>query len=148
MKSGESTSKGMSACEDALQRLLDRKPNVPEHVGLEFSKLTASIVSFEAGFDRGYLKKSRPAHQEIIARIVSIKTKAPIESVKARELQTVAEKLSTTKNNLEEAREQRDNMLTRNLQLMLRVKELEKEVAELRRSQGKKDNVTLFPRRS
>lgn len=56
MKS-ENTSKGLVACEEALQRLLDGVPIVSQHVKLDISKLTASIVSFEAGFDRGYLKK-------------------------------------------------------------------------------------------
>lgn len=56
MKSGDGVSKGIGACEEALQRLLDGEPFVSAHVGLDLSKLTASIVSLEAGFDRGYLK--------------------------------------------------------------------------------------------
>ena len=47
MKSGEGISKGVGACQEALQRLLDGKPFMPEHVGLDLSKLTASIVSHE-----------------------------------------------------------------------------------------------------
>ncbi len=34
MKSGEGISKGVGACQEALQRLLDGKPFMPEHVGL------------------------------------------------------------------------------------------------------------------
>ncbi|MGP5285049.1 hypothetical protein ACTXNJ_28235, partial [Pseudomonas helleri] len=68
MKS-ENTSKGLVACEEALQRLLDGVPIVSQHVKLDISKLTASIVSFEAGFDRGYLKKNRKQHLPILAKI-------------------------------------------------------------------------------
>lgn len=48
--------KGLAACEIALERLLEGRAIVPAHVGLNFSKITAGIVSHEAGFDRGYLK--------------------------------------------------------------------------------------------
>ena len=76
MKSGYGTSKGLGACEEALQRLLIGKPVVPEHVGLDLSKLTASIVSLEAGFDRGYLKKARKAHLPLLAQIGAVRAEA------------------------------------------------------------------------
>lgn len=76
MNAGKSMSGGLLACEEALQRLLDGKPVVPEHVGLELSKITASIVSLEAGFDRGYLKKSRKAHLPILAKIEASRAEA------------------------------------------------------------------------
>lgn len=137
---------GISACEEALQRLLEGMPRVPAHVDLDLTKLTASIVSLEAGFDRGYLKKSRKAHAPLIARIQAIRTKAPLASVKARELELAADKLSSTKTKLDEAVEARDKTLRENLYLMLRVRELEKEIFELRRTAGKRDNVVLeFP---
>lgn len=85
MKPG-STGKGLDACEAALQRLLNGKPIRPEHVGLELSKLTAGVVSFEAGFDRGYLKKARQSHQAIIAKIEAYRLKSPVSSVRLREL--------------------------------------------------------------
>ncbi|SFP19592.1 hypothetical protein [Pseudomonas borbori] len=77
MKSGDGAGKGLGACEEALQRLLVEKPVVPEHVGLDLSKLTASIVSLEAGFDRGYLKKSRKAHLPILAKIEACRAGVP-----------------------------------------------------------------------
>lgn len=76
MKSGEGISKGVGACQEALQRLLDGKPFMPEHVGLDLSKLTASIVSHEAGFDRGYLKKSRKTHLPLLAKIEACRAEA------------------------------------------------------------------------
>lgn len=143
MKPG-STGKGLEACEAALQRLLNGKPIRPEHVGLELSKLTAGVVSFEAGFDRGYLKKARQSHQAIIAKIEAYRLKSPVSSVRLRELDAAKTKLSTTKNELEEAFLQRDDMLARNLQLMQQLKKLEREVVELRRSAGKKGSVAAF----
>lgn len=47
---------GLRACEEALTRLMKGEPVVSKHVGLSLKKITASIVSLEAGFDRGYLK--------------------------------------------------------------------------------------------
>lgn len=76
MESSVIISGGLIACEEALQRLLVGKPIVPEHVGLNLSKLTASIVSLEAGFDRGYLKKSRKAHLPLLAQIDSARAEA------------------------------------------------------------------------
>lgn len=49
---------------------------MPEHVGLDLSKLTASIVSHEAGFDRGYLKKSRKTHLPLLAKIEACRAEA------------------------------------------------------------------------
>jgi hypothetical protein len=76
MKSGEEASKGVGACEEALQRLMVGKPVVPEHVGLDHRKFTARIVSLEAGFDRGYLKKSRKMHLPILAQIEAARAEA------------------------------------------------------------------------
>ena len=65
------SSKGLAACSNALERLLEGRPIVPAHVGLDTSKITAGIVSYEAGFDRGYLKKSRRAHLPLLAKITA-----------------------------------------------------------------------------
>jgi hypothetical protein len=76
MRSNKVVGRGLLECEEALQRLLEGRPVVAEHVGLSRSKITASIVSFEAGFDRGYLKKSRNAHLPILARIEAFRAEA------------------------------------------------------------------------
>lgn len=64
---------GLKKCEEAFERLLSGKPNISDHVGIESHKITAGIVSVEAGFDRGYLKKSRSYHKPLIARIEAYK---------------------------------------------------------------------------
>lgn len=146
MKSQSFAGNGLRACEEALQRLVNGKPVRPEHVDLDLSKLTAGIVSVEAGFDRGYLKKARKSHQALIAQIYAYRFKVPVSSVKERELKVVTEKLSTARSELDVTLEQRDKTLTLNLQLMHRIRELEKEVSYLRLSLENK--VAAFPGRS
>ncbi|UPQ82225.1 hypothetical protein M0M42_17770 [Pseudomonas knackmussii] len=127
MKSGEGISKGVGACEEALQRLLDGKPFVPEHVGLDLSKLTASIVSLEAGFDRGYLKKSRKVHLSILAKIEACRAEADKGSgpSNGKSIKRLEDKVVLLEKELAMVSSQRDRVLTQNLQLWERVRELE-----------------------
>lgn len=128
MNSNNGKSKGLDACEDALKRLLGGKPIVPEHVGLDLSKLTASIVSFEAGFDRGYLKKSRNAHLPLLAQIeaVRIETSKGSGPASSKELRQIKSTLAALENTLSIAQMQRDNVLAQNMKLWQRVCELER----------------------
>lgn len=127
MTSSKNASKGMIACEEAFQRLLDGKPVVPEHVCLDLSKLTASIVSHEAGFDRGYLKKSRKAHLPILAKIEATRAGANKKtfSSNSKKAELLEDKLALLEKELAMVRTQRDRVLTQNLQLWERVRELE-----------------------
>lgn len=120
--------KGLIACEEALQRLLDGKPVVPAHVGLDLSKLTASIVSREAGFDRGYLKKSRSTHLSLLARIEAFRVEASkvFDSSSTKRVERLEGKLALFEKELEMVRAQRDRVLSQNLQLWERVRELER----------------------
>ncbi|RMP24731.1 hypothetical protein [Pseudomonas coronafaciens] len=127
MKSGEGKGNGLGACEEALQRLLDGNPIVPEHVSLNLSKLTASIVSLEAGFDRGYLKKSRKAHLPILAKIEACRAGVNTgrDSSTGKSIKRLEDKVVLLEKELAMVSSQRDRMLTQNLQLWARVKELE-----------------------
>jgi hypothetical protein len=127
MKSGSNASKGLVACEEALQRLLDGKPVVSEHVRLDLSKLTASIVSLEAGFDRGYLKKARKTHLPLLARIEACRaeTNKSFSLSNAKTVERLKYKLALSEKELAMARAQCDRVLTQNLQLWERVRELE-----------------------
>ena len=60
---------GLDQCVEAFDRLKAGQPRVIEHIGIAKSKITAGIVSVEAGFDRGYLKKARSAHAPLISMI-------------------------------------------------------------------------------
>lgn len=128
MKSGNANN-GLVACEEALQRLLDGKPIVPEHVRLDLSKLTASIVSLEAGFDRGYLKKSRRAHLPLLARIQHCRAEnnKALGASNTKIVESLKYKLSLREKELEVVRARCDRVLTQNLQLWERVRELEVE---------------------
>ena len=64
---------GLSECYDAFDRLKARCPKNIKFLGISPDKITASIVSQEAGFDSGYLKKRRLNHQALIAQIDEFK---------------------------------------------------------------------------
>ena len=136
MKSRDGTSKGVSTCEEALQRLLVGKPVVPEHVGLDLSKLTASIVSLEAGFDRGYLKKSRKAHLPLLAQIEAVRAGANkgTGSLCSRQIRQMESQLAALEKTLSIAQIQRDNVLAQNMKLWQRVIDLERSMAYSRSS--------------
>lgn len=125
MASGE----GIIECEKAFERLLDRKPNVAKHVGLESEKITASVVSVEAGFDAGYLKKSRKPHQALIARIEANKGEVQSTEVVHREaLRRSKAKNQTMTAEMLEMKADRDRVLSEHLTLVERILELEKEL--------------------
>jgi hypothetical protein len=140
MKSGDGTSKGLSTCEEALQRLLVGKPVVPEHVGLDLSKLTASIVSLEAGFDRGYLKKSRKAHLPLLAQIEAVRAEASkgTGSSSGKQIRQMESQLAALEKTLSIAQIQRDNVLAQNMKLWQRVRELERSMAYSRSGRSSK----------
>ena len=127
MKPREGVSKGVGACEEALQRLLDGGSFVQEHVGIDLSKLTASIVSLEAGFDRGYLKKSRKAHLPILAKINACRAEANKGNglSNGKNVKRLGDKVVLLEKELAMVSSQRDRVLTQNLQLWARVREFE-----------------------
>ncbi|KAF2405925.1 hypothetical protein SAMN04490179_4817 [Pseudomonas antarctica] len=141
MSFGNGTSKGLSTCEEALQRLLVGKPTVPEHVGLDLSKLTASIVSLEAGFDRGYLKKSRKAHLPLLAQVEAVRAEASkgTGSLSSKQIRQMERQLAALEKALSIAEMQRNKVLAQNMKLWQRVRELERSMADSR--SGRSSNV-------
>lgn len=87
---------GLSRCEDALERLLTGQPHFADHVGVNNGDITPAMVSIEAGFDKGYLKRSRESHMPLIARIDALKSKSGASS-------------SATKKKLEKAKHLLEN---------------------------------------
>lgn len=127
MKFGDVIGKGLGACEEALQRLMVGKPVVPEHVGLHLSKITASIVSLEAGFDRGYLKRSRKAHLPILAKIEAARAEASKGAGSSgKKIRQMESQLIALEKELKTAQVQRDKVLAQNLKLWERVRKLER----------------------
>lgn len=117
---------GIQLCEEAFERLKAGKPRDPAHVDLPKSKITAGIVSVEAGFDRGYLKKSRRVHMPLIAAIEAYRSESEAVSVtsavKAKRAQVKADKAI---NELEQVQAKLNAVLIQNMQLVERVRELE-----------------------
>lgn len=125
MKLGR-TGTGLASCEEALQRLIEGKSYLKEHVDLDLSRITASIVSLEAGFDRGYLKKSRRAHLQILAKIEKCRLDAQKKSgLSGKTIASVEKKVLLLSNELKVVTSQRDRALSQNIKLWQRVRELE-----------------------
>lgn len=132
---GRSLFSGVAACEDAFERLKEGRPRISEHVGLAPSKITSGIVSVEAGFDRGYLKKARIQHQELIAKIESYRSEGSSRSgAQLEAMKRALEKTEWAINEVEIARGRLYQVLIQNLQLVERVRVLEKELSEMARS--------------
>jgi len=123
------TTNGLAKCYEAFDRLKAGKPLVASHVDLPPSKLTAGIVSFEAGLDRGYLKKSRPSHLPLIAQIEAYrKSFGSADASKAMQIKRANDKVDKARRELEIARQQLYHVLTQNVQLVERVRSLEAQV--------------------
>ncbi|CAI8922771.1 transposase [Pseudomonas sp. IT-P258] len=117
---------GVKICESAFERLKAGLSVTPAHVGIDGSKITAGIVSVEAGFDRGYLKKSRKSHMSLIARIEACRAECRTTSnSKALQIKSAQNKAGKAVAELEQARDQLYQVLSQNLQLVERVRELE-----------------------
>ncbi|EKT4451421.1 hypothetical protein QEL87_002733 [Pseudomonas putida] len=134
-------SDGVKACVEAFERLKAGKPHVAAHVGLDGTKITAGIVSFEAGFDRGYLKKKRPSHQALIAQIEAFRTSfGNLASSKTLQIKRANDKVVKARSELEVAQEQLYQVMTHNIQLVERVRLLEDQLKRL-------SNVKIMPKR-
>ena len=118
---------GLLVCFEALDRLIAAQPVKSRFVGLSLSKLTASIVSEEAGYDRGYLKRSRAAHLPLLARIDALRMSASKTKTSSSEstLQSLKKKVQNLEQQLIETSYQRDRALAQNLKLWERMRVLE-----------------------
>ena len=117
---------GVDKCRVAFERLKAGEPHVAAHVGLDPTKITAGIVSVEAGFDRGYLKKDRPSHRALIADIEAYRKSYGTESSsKALQVKRANDKAAQAVSDLETARGQLYHVMAQNVQLVERVRELQ-----------------------
>ena len=60
---------GLERCYEAFERLKSGCAENSKFLGLGPDQITASVVSQEAGFDPGYLKKNRAKHRALIEMI-------------------------------------------------------------------------------
>lgn len=119
---------GLKACEEALNRLLKGNVNFSAHVNFDLEKLTPSVVSHEAGFDRGYLKSSRVNHRSLIAKIKFISTNASAKPAGlSKELASWRRKYQKLEEEFILMQAQRDRVLSQNIELWEKVRELHAE---------------------
>ncbi|USD32107.1 MULTISPECIES: hypothetical protein [Vibrio] len=120
---------GLEACYEAFERLKEGKPNNSKFFGIAPSKLTPSIVSQEAGFDSGYLKRKRPNHQGIISLIDAFKEESKDTTLsKAETIRRESRKANYYKDELERVRLLLEHSLARELLLATKLRELEKQL--------------------
>lgn len=120
------TVKGIDKCRAAFERLKAGEPHVAAHVGLDPTKITAGVVSVEAGFDRGYLKKERASHRALLADIEAYRKSYGTESSsKALQVKRANDKAAKALSDLEIARGQLHHVMAQNVQLVERVRELQ-----------------------
>ncbi len=129
---------GLDDCIEAFERLKAGNPIKTEHIGLKRSDFTAGKISWEAGRDRGYLKKGRPKHAELRRKIYAY---AEGVSSAEEELNLVTKK---SDKKVDEARKEADLSeellhlaLSRELLLVSKIKELEQEIKMLKSPLGR-----------
>lgn len=114
---------GLIKCEEALDRLLNHCPVNSQFSAIKAHEITPAMTSVEAGFDKGYLKRSRPAHAEIIGKIDSVSKKKKLKP-KRHKGESVDEKYARQDAIMQ-------TILTQNLKLMMRIREYDKRYGAL-----------------
>lgn len=122
----KNTQNGLELCEESLDRLIRGKPNNLKFLG---KPITPSLVSKEAGLDKGYLKKSRHQHRLIIFNIdehCRLQTKA---SPKASEdIPKLKAQKSKIKNELQLVTQRLNDSLAREVILVHQLRKIELEL--------------------
>ena len=115
---------GLKKCEEALDRLLNHCPVNSQFSAIKANDITPAMVSVAAGFDKGYLKRKRPVHAEIICKIDSISKKTKLKP-KRHQSESANEKYARQQELME-------TIMTQNLKLMMRIREYEKRYGPLK----------------
>lgn len=120
---------GLVKCEAAFLRLKTDKD-------LDRHKITASLVSSEAGFDRGYLKKSRTHHFLLIGQIEAYRKSdaKTVDSVRVK-YRRARSQIESLEKELEDCKATMYKVLTQNLQLVETVHRLERLIKPTNTSQ-------------
>lgn len=120
---------GIAACRAALERIKKGKANNPE---FNNATLTASIVSQEAGYDSGYLKKKR--HPDFIAEINDVRNQLEERQgkISKSEYNRVDKSSKKYKDIADRNKILLDEALTREIYLIRKIRELEVELAEVK----------------
>lgn len=122
-------SEGIQRCIAAFDRLKLGQPQQAKHVGLAPDKISAAVVSAEAGFDSGYLKRSRRQHLPLILQIEAYrKAEHSASSSTALQLRRAKSRVSKASAEVDAALGQLAGVLAQNLKLVERVRVLELEL--------------------
>jgi hypothetical protein len=122
----------LTACYEALERLKNGTPRIDKFIGLGLEKITNSVVSQEAGHDKGYIKNKRKNHQGIIEAINDVNDLTQVNSLSQAEInRRHEEKVKNLNNKLKSKEEFLEESLAREILLMVRLKELEDELYTL-----------------
>jgi len=129
---------GLDDCIEAFERLKAGSPIKTEHIGLKRSEFTAAKVSWEAGKDRGYLKKSRQKHKQIISSIEAYsKGKSSIEEELVQVKEKAEQDVNEAKKQANLSEELLNLALARELILVSKIKELEQNIKVLKSPLGR-----------
>ena len=129
---------GLDDCIEAFERLKAGNPIKTEHIGLKRSEFTAGKVSWEAGRDRGYLKKSRPKHVQLISDIEKYsKGKSSAEDELDQVTKRSVKKVDEAKRKADLSEELLHLALSRELLLVSKIKKLEQEIKMLNTPLGR-----------
>ncbi|PKF49510.1 hypothetical protein [Enterovibrio nigricans] len=120
---------GVEKCYEAFERLKNGKPKLGKFVGITPDKITPSIVSQEAGFDSGYLKRKRLKHQGIISQIDEFRKENKNTTLsKAEIVRRESRRANNYKEELERVKVLLEQSLARELLLASKLKDLEKQL--------------------
>jgi hypothetical protein len=117
---------GLDLCQKAFDRLKAGKPNNKKFIGMP---ITPSVVSQEAGWDAGYLKRDRIIHGPLIIEIDDF---SKLQKSKLARLQSKLDKANSEKeqekNKAESFEKKYKASLAREFMLTEKIFELEKKM--------------------
>lgn len=120
---------GLESCRQGFERLKKGSPLLPQYKNLPKHKITAATVSVESGFDRGYLKSSRPHHKVLIDEINVYRQahrNTPMQT--SAMLADASKQVKNIRDQNQLLMHQLQQVVAQNLQLVERVRSLEKEL--------------------
>lgn len=120
-------------CKEAFERLKAGKPNNSHYIG---KRITASLVSKEAGFSAGYLKASNKHHKLLIEEINSFH-EMKANKIQSPNLKSLKSRLRKEKENAKKYKKQRDDALEREFNLYIQIDSLTQKLAHY-------ENITLL----
>lgn len=129
---------GLDDCIEAFERLKTGNPIKTEHIGLSRAKFSAGKISWEAGKDRGYLKKNRPKHAQLIGDIEKYAKGISSAEDKLEQVTRKSDKkVEEEKKKADLSEELLHLALSRELLLVSKIKELEQKVKMLESPLGR-----------